>query len=71
MGICCNGCLVKTRIRNFSPSFVLNFKDGTDLLVDDVQGENADAVELLLSRGCAHGVEGTAYNDKSVINVEF
>ena len=44
MGICCNGCLVKTRIRNFSPSFVLNFKDGTDLLVDDVESKDPEAV---------------------------
>ena len=32
----------------------------TDLLIDDVEREDAQAVELLLPRGGAHWVEGAA-----------
>ena len=31
-----------------------------DLLVDDVEGEDADAVELLLPGSCAHRMKGAA-----------
>ena len=34
--------------------------NGYDLLIDDVEGEDADAVELLLSCSCAHRMKGAA-----------
>ena len=71
MGICCNGCLVKTRIRNFSPPFAQNFKDGTDLLVDDVESEDAESVvschsswrSVLVERALRHLMK-----DENIIN---
>jgi hypothetical protein len=35
-------------------------EEDIDLLVDDVEGEDAEAVELLLSGRCADAVEGAA-----------
>ena len=34
--------------------------NGCDLLIDDVEGEDADAVELLLSCSCAHRMKRAA-----------
>ena len=39
---------------------VIGNGNGYDLLIDDVEGEDADAVELLLSCSCAHRMKGAA-----------
>jgi hypothetical protein len=44
-------------------------KEEVDLLVDDVEREDAEAVELLLASGCANAVEGAAGKGLSHIKI--